>query len=595
MNKKRLSLSTIIFVAFLAVALGLLGIQIFSSDENIFSDGPQYDTTEIEIIYAPESESYLKSTIDNFNEEFKNGVNPITGEEVPEGEKIIQVKGISGSSGAVRTQIVSAVSGTRTDRVEKPAIFAPSVGHWLRLVNYETGKEVFKLDEAKATANAPVVIAIWESRLDWIKQKYPGQEIGWEELLSVFNSPNGWFDFSPDATRKRVYYGHTDPNISSTALSTLLSTYYANSAYEGGTPDIEQLILADVENETVKQGVRNIQNLIKHYSSRTTEFKEYIAQGPDYLDFVALEENDLIYINQGKTQFNPPEKLVALYPKEGTFVHEHPFGLVNPEAVNWITEEQHEAAKVFTEYVLSEKVQKKIMENGFRPANPAVELAYPITEELGVDPEEPRYLLNTPSAQVISTVQNDWNFVKKRSEVFMLIDTSGSMDGSPLQNAKDAMEIFAKGLPAENSVGLISFDSEIKTITPMKTLESGSSNIIAGVNELRASGSTRLYDGLLKAMEELEAQSDPSQSIIRAVVLLSDGQDTGSENTLADVVKKLEESKVSDNPILVIPIAYGQGADLQSLNAIARASSTRVQFGNTGDIEKLLEVIRSYF
>ena len=73
--------------------------------------------------------------------------------------------------------------------------------------------------------------------------------------------------------------------------------------------------------------MRQIECLIKHYSSRTTEFKEYIAQGPNYLDFVALEENDLIYINQGKTAYKPPEKLVALYPKEGTFWHEHPFAI----------------------------------------------------------------------------------------------------------------------------------------------------------------------------------------------------------------------------------------------------------------------------
>ncbi len=67
-----------------------------------------------------------------------------------------------------------------------------------------------------------------------------------------------------------------------------------------------------VRNEDVQEGVRRIESLVKHYSPRTTEFKEYIAQGPDYLDFVALEENDLIYINQGETQYQPPEKLIAL-------------------------------------------------------------------------------------------------------------------------------------------------------------------------------------------------------------------------------------------------------------------------------------------
>jgi hypothetical protein len=45
----------------------------------------------------------------------------------------------------------------------------------------------------------------------------------------------------------------------------------------------------------------------------------------------------------------------------------------------------------------------------------------------------------------------------------------------------------------------------------------------------------------------------------------------------------------------VIPIAYGSDADISSLNTIARASATRVQTGDTKDIDKLLEIIASYF
>ena len=89
--------------------------------------------------------------------------------------------------------------------------------HWLALVNYQTGRQIFDVDGAPATAIAPVVIAIWESRLDAIKAKNPGQEIGWQELFDVFKSPNGWRTYGMPG-RQAVYYGHTDPFVSSTAL-----------------------------------------------------------------------------------------------------------------------------------------------------------------------------------------------------------------------------------------------------------------------------------------------------------------------------------------------------------------------------------------
>src|SRR5690606_29006788 len=108
----------------------------------------------------------------------------------------------------------------------------------------------------------------------------------------------------------------TDPFVSSTGLSTLIAEFYASARANGFTG--RELDIQQVRDSDVQSGVRAIEQLIRHYSTRTTEFKEYIAQGPNYLDFVALEENDLIYINRGLTQYKPPEKLVALYPKEGT-------------------------------------------------------------------------------------------------------------------------------------------------------------------------------------------------------------------------------------------------------------------------------------
>src|SRR5690606_27488637 len=117
----------------------------------------------------------------------------------------------------------------------RPTIFQPSVSHWLSLANELARREIFDLDEAQPTANAPVVMAIWESRLQAIKDSTGQDEIGWEELLDVLNSENGWQDYGIAGGRRTVYYGHTDPYVSSTALSTLIAEFYASARATGFT------------------------------------------------------------------------------------------------------------------------------------------------------------------------------------------------------------------------------------------------------------------------------------------------------------------------------------------------------------------------
>ena len=566
-----------------------------SSSEIVPTAGPQKpdNAIEVSIIYAPESEAYLKDAIDAFNTSYINKVNPVTGKPLAQDEKPIWVTGTSGSSGTVQQGIVNAIIAPNNANVAKPTIFEPSVSHWLALANQQTGQQIFDLADSPSTALAPVVMAIWESRLEAIKKKNGNKPVGWEELLAVMDSPNGWADYGIPGDRTTVYYGHTDPYISSTAISTLIAEFYASARYNGGQTDLRKLDLKTVRDEAVQAGVRKIETLVKHYSSRTTEFKEYIAQGPNYLDFVALEENDLIYINQGKTQYKPPEKLVALYPKEGTFWHEHPFGIPNAP---WVTPEQRSAAKVFTEYILSETVQRKVLENGFRPVNPKVPIGYPITPELGVNPDEPTTILTVPDPDVIAAVQTSWQYVKKQGDILLVIDTSGSMEGDKITQAREAGTLFMDRMPVKNRAGLMFFSDTPQMQTQLGLVEDVKGKIKQQVTGMQANGSTSLYDALSAAIDSLQALETPDgEDRIRAIVLLSDGDDTASSATLNDVLTKISAARTGRNPILVIPVAYGSDADISALNSIAQASATKVQSGDPKDIQKLLEIISSYF
>lgn len=547
----------------------------------------------ISIIYAPESEQYLPQIMASFNNAYAAGRNPVTGQPLASGERPICITGEDGSSGTIMQGIVNAIIAPNNANVARPTIFQPSVSHWLALANFQAGRQLFDLTTSRATANAPVVMAIWESRLEAIRQTVGYDDIGWEELLDVLNSPNGWCDYGiPEGEcRRTVYYGHTDPLVSSTALSTLIAEFYASARQVGFTEP--RLSLEMVRDETVQDGVRRIEELIRHYSTRTTEFREYIAQGPEYLDFVALEENDLIYINRGLTQYGPPpERLVALYPKEGTFWHEHPMGIVNAE---WTTPEQRTAASTFVDYVLLPDNQRLIMEQAFRPANPDVPLDFPFVEEHGVDPNQPTNVLDVPAPEVIAAVQENWAFVKKQADVLLVIDVSGSMQNEDkIGQVRTAAEAFINAMEATNRIGLVTFNERIQLTVGLDDTESNLVSMLNNVRGLRAEGGTELYQAITNAVEYMNDQ--PDENRIRAVIVLSDGADTGDSGyTLGDAVVAIEASRDALNPVIVIPVAYGSDADVNALNAIARASNTRVQSGSASDILRVLEIISSYF
>ncbi len=548
------------------------------------------NSIEITIVYAPESELYMPQTMNDFNRAYAGGRNPVTGQNLANGERPICITGRNASSGTVMQGVINAIIAPTNANIERPTIFQPSVSHWLALANYQAGRELFDLPNVRATALAPVVMAIWESRLQAIRDTVGYEDVGWEELLQVLNSPNGWNDYGI-AGRETVFYGHTDPQISSTALSTLIAEFYASARANGFTG--RRIGLEQVRDPAVQDGVRQIETLIRHYSQRTTEFKEYIAQGPNYLDFVALEENDLIFINLGRTaEGQPPERLVALYPKEGTFWHEHPMGIVTAD---WTTPEQRAAAEVFVDYVLTPDVQRAIMAQGFRPANPDVPLEFPFVEENGVDLNQPRTILDVPAPEVIASIQQSWAFVKKQADILLLMDVSGSMnDEGKIDQAIQAADAFLNNMEPTNRVGLMIFSDEIAVRVPLDNFESVQEQLRSNIRSLRADGGTELFAAVRDAVELISEESDDDR--IRAVVLLSDGEDTGDKGvTLNDAINAIEASRNDLNPVILIPVAYGSNADINALNALARSSATRVQSGDPSSILRVLEIISSYF
>ncbi len=572
----------------------------------------------IEIIYAPESANYMEGSsglIAQFNAKAcEQGVDPRNDQQLP---MFICVTGKSGSSGTVAQGIINAITDPGNLNIERPVVFQPSVSDWLKLVNYRSERTVFAINdpydlanrsESRATTREPVVLAIWESRLQAIAAKTGKSraQIGWQDLLDVQNSPNGWCDYNVPNCRRAVLMGFTDPNVSSTALSSLISQFY----FANGWPNV-QLDVNAVTTPGVVDKVREFQHLARHYALNTVVFRQYLGRGPDYLDFVPLEENDLIYINQGRSDIGfPPEPLVALYPKEGTFFHERPMGIVNAD---WVTPEQQEAARYFVDYAVSEPIQRLIMSYGFRPANTNIQLDNTFWDscqisQCGVTNGDPPIILPSPSPNFADSVQKNWTNVKKQTNLVLVIDISGSMSNPPekLDRAKEAALQFLQSgnLSPDDNLALITFNNQVSIQVDLNPFTLVGNQVQSQISNLdygnpAAMNDTSLYQALLEAMQMLSNADDDR---IHAIVLLSDGRDTAGVITIDPVLRAIGASWQTSNPVIVIPIAYGNDADMTELNRIGNVSfiidpttGDGYFLGDTDNIADLLRRISPYF
>ncbi len=113
----------------------------------------------------------------------------------------------------------------------------------------------------------------------------------------------------------------------------------------------------------------------------------------------------------------------------------------------------------------------------------------------------------------------DWyedHMVAER-EVVMVLDVSGSMEGTPLDETKKAASAFITStLDAKATISIVEFASSAKVLTGFTRRE----NVLQGaIDALGTYGSTNTYDGLYTA-RELLSESKAKKKI---VVLMSDG------------------------------------------------------------------------
>ena len=119
----------------------------------------------------------------------------------------------------------------------------------------------------------------------------------------------------------------------------------------------------------------------------------------------------------------------------------------------------------------------------------------------------------------------------------IIFDTSHSMSGDKVERAREALAQFVETSHREDEYFVISFSDRAKLLLD-KTRDPDA--MLAKFTYVRPHGETALYDATYLGVEKVVRGSKPR----RAILLITDGNDTSSRYTLQELRRSLQESDV---------------------------------------------------
>ncbi|MGV9775430.1 substrate-binding and VWA domain-containing protein [Streptosporangium sp. NPDC003464] len=468
----------------------------------------------------------------------------------------------------------------RTDG-SRPDVWAPAASAWVTLLRQQaSGADgTVPVPEGRPVpiVTAPLVFAMPKPMAEALG--WPGKAIGWAELAELASDPKGWAKYGhPEWGQFKL--GKTNPNYSTSGLNATIGAYFAAT---GTTSD---LTAGDISDARTRDFVKGVEQSIVHYGDISMTFLGNLLRADDrgesmaYISAITIEENSVTDYNRGNPSGNPatlgkhaPPRtpLVAVNPKEGTLFSDHPY-----VPLTWMDPAKKAVADDFLNYLHSAPVQAEFQSYGYRGHDG--KLGPRATKDNGVIPDAAVTTLNLPTPTVLDKVLRSWSELRKRANVLIVVDKSGSMEEEAPGTGESRLELAKKAainaLPqfrGDDKVGLWAFstkqdgDRDYRELVPVDTVSKIGPALADRLRELTAGGGTGLYDTTLAAVERMRGARD--SGAINAVVFLTDGKN--EKNGGIDLDNLL--GKLSPD-VRLFTIGYGEGADQGVLKQIAEAT-----------------------
>ncbi|MGH8915483.1 MAG: VWA domain-containing protein, partial [Acidimicrobiia bacterium] len=119
--------------------------------------------------------------------------------------------------------------------------------------------------------------------------------------------------------------------------------------------------------------------------------------------------------------------------------------------------------------------------------------------------------------------------------VVLVIDTSGSMEGEPIEAAKAAAKSFVSQKRPEDSIALVTFADTAVVLTGFTT---NADDLNSRIDGITAAGETAFNDGVILGLSLFDSTS--SENLLTNMIVLTDGEDTVSQATAEDALAAVE-------------------------------------------------------
>jgi Ca-activated chloride channel family protein len=463
----------------------------------------------------------VENTTDNFVEIFSSTEKSGTGVDGWLAEVATEFNSakinINGKPASVKIRNIA--SGTAADYIKSgkyvPDAYTPSNELWGEMIKASGVKT--QLVSKRLVGNVPGIVIV-KAKYDALVDKYGSVNV---KTVTEAIANN---EFS---------MGYTDPFASSTGLNFLVT---ALNTFDSSN------ILGD----KAVQGFEKFQANVPFIASTTIQMREAAKSG--MLDGFVLEYQT--YVN------------AADFKSGYVFT---PFGVRHDSplyALGDLPQAKLDIIKKFADFVAQGNYQQSAKEKGFNNL------------------EDYKSELAVVDGNLLSSAQKLWKEKKNGNKAIAAVfvtDVSGSMDGEPINRLKESLLKGQKYLGRDNSIGLVSYSSDVTINLPIAKYDTNQQSMFVGaVNSLQASGGTATFDGIVVALKMLQDELAINPTVKPMIFVLSDGE-TNEGYSLKDIKGLIETYKV---PIFTV----GYNANIKALQSISSINEAASINADTDDV-----------
>ncbi|MCI4676082.1 VWA domain-containing protein [Candidatus Mycolicibacterium alkanivorans] len=402
-----------------------------------------------------------------------------------------------------------------------------------------------KLVDSKPMFSSPVVFAGWRHVMDRLGFT-PGSNTSIQQILDVV-----------EAGKAKVWITNpTQSNSGATAFFGFLN-------YFAGNPPGKALTQEQLDSEPVRSGITRLMSKFDHTPPSTKTLMDDCIAAPDRCEAVFTYEALVIETNRDRVP-KGEEPMTVVYPQGSLAFADSPLGFL-PHGDN--SEKQANFVKLQT-YLLSPEAQQALLLLGRRPVNSSGLSLPNLPQDLrntvfrpdwGIVTDRQEQPIRFPAASVIQNALYNYNVEYRQPGNFVYcLDGSGSMQGDGWNGVQQAADILFDPDTArrymllanpKDSTTVFVFDDGIKG-GPW-TVNGNRKDDLLGlrkdITDSSPGGGTNIRGCLQHAVDVFGSYGDDGRK--KAVVLMTDGQDGGDDNTAIEELAQMG--------IPVIAIGFG--------------------------------------